>query len=264
MTEILNKFKTDDLTTYLEFCKKFIDFDVEEASSIATNTIKYYKGSKSNRDLLRYGQEIENKWYQSLEEGTPDYDLYNDNYFVIEIWSCWVVYSRRYIKLLKGLELPKINSVIDLGNGIGYTTGALKQVFKDADVYGTNMEGTLQFDIASKLGEDWNFKMLPEPNIQSDLIFASEYFEHIEEPIKHLQNVLDVCKPKALVIANSFGSKSMGHFDEYIYNGEKIQNKKIGRLFNKTLRNNNYKQLKTGFWNNRPTVWVKNETLTKS
>ena len=109
MTEILDKFKTDDLTTYLEFCKKFIDFDVDEASNIATNTIKYYKGSKSNRDLLRYGQEIENKWYQSLEEGTPDYDLYNDNYFVIEIWSCWVVYSRKYIKLLKGLELPKIN-----------------------------------------------------------------------------------------------------------------------------------------------------------
>ena len=47
----------------------------------------------------------------------------------------------------------------------------------------------------------------------------------------------------------------MGHFNYYIHNGELIENKKIGRLFNKTLREANYKQLKTGFWNNRPNVW---------
>ena len=55
-----------------------------------------------------------------------------------------------------------------------------------------------------------NFKN--EKNI--DLVFASDYFEHFESPIKHLNEVLKV-NPKLIVVANSFGSVSVGHFNIY-------------------------------------------------
>lgn len=45
--------------------------------------------------------------------------------------------------------------------------------------------------------------------------FASEYFEHHELPVKHLIELLEVSHPRLLVIANSFGARSIGHFDSY-------------------------------------------------
>lgn len=37
----------------------------------------------------------------------------------------------------------------------------------------------------------------------------------------------------------------------------RVPNTTIGRRFNATLRNLGYEQLRTGFWNNRPSVWKK-------
>ena len=167
-----------------------------------------------------------------------------------------MLYSRRYIKLIdKKFNFKNITSIIDLGCGIGYTTAALKELLPNAKVIGTNLEKTKQYKIAKKVGEKYDFSLEPFANQQADMIFASEYFEHIESPIKHLEEIIKICNPNFLIIANSFGSQSMGHFNYYKVEDKYIKNKKIGRLFNNKLRTLGYNQLKTGFWNNRPTVW---------
>ena len=93
--------------------------------------------------------------------------------------------------------------------------------------------------------------------VEADLIFASEYFEHVSDPINHLNHIINNVKPRSFIIANAFGSKSIGHFDEYEANGDKVSNKAIGRLFNKSLREAGYQMMKTKLWNNRPSIWVR-------
>lgn len=257
---MLTKFKKGDLVQYLRILEKHIDIDLQTAYDLALKTIKYYQGDSKYRFSLRIGQDIENKWYDSLKAGQPDYSLYDDDYFAVEIWACWVVYSRKYLsQISKAIDLKGIRSVIDMGCGIGYTTATLKQMCPNAKVLGTNIEKTTQYAVAKSVGKKYGFDLIPEVNQKADMIFASEYFEHIETPIEHIENVVQVCNPKLLVIANAFGAKSMGHFNFYKVGDKLIENKKIGRVFNAKLRELGYKQLKLGFWNNRPQVWAKND-----
>jgi len=257
---MLTKFKKSDLVEYLKILEQHIDIDLQTAYDLTLKTIKYYQGDAKYRFALRRGQDIENNWYESLERGEPDYSLYDDDYFAVEIWACWVVYSRKYLNQInKAMDLKGINSIIDMGCGIGYTTATLKQMCPNAKVLGTNIEGTTQYKVASHIGEKYGFNLIPKVNQQADMIFASEYFEHIEEPIQHIEDVVKICSPKFLVIANAFGAKSMGHFNFYKVGDKRIENKKIGRVFNAKLRDLGYKQLKLGFWNNRPQVWKKYE-----
>ncbi len=147
-----------------------------------------------------------------------------------------------------------VKSVADLGCGIGYTTAALKELFPAATVYGTQILGTFQHNVAAEVGRRKGFAIYPEVTGPTDLIFASEYFEHFQRPIEHLLTVIETCRPKYLVIANSFGSHSIGHFDAYIVGPdhehlfeEAIPNTAIGRQFNDVLRNGGYQRMTTTF-----------------
>jgi hypothetical protein len=40
-----------------------------------------------------------------------------------------------------------------------------------------------------------------------------------------------------------------------------INEKKISKIFNKHLRDNDFELLKLKFWNNRPCVWRKNTNI---
>lgn len=225
--------------------------------------------------MLVSQQSLEKRWYDSLRNGMPDYAIYADDYFVADAWACWVVYSRATLRavssrciLQDGTELlamlrRKTNSLVDLGCGIGYTTAMLAELFPGATVFGTNLEQTLQYDVAKQVGRIRNFTMIPSLEAagrQIDLVVASEYFEHFERPIEHLAHILTVGKPLALIIVNSFGAHSIGHFDVYIDGNETISCTQIGRRFNAMLRRQGYRKIETGFWNNRPAVWVSEAT----
>lgn len=253
-----------DLDSYLEICKAVIpSLDVAEARKLAVAAIKYYKGNKSARKELAKGQALEQRWYDSLATGEPDYGVYDDDFFVSDLWACWVVYSRGYVKAIKKLAekglLPEIVSVADLGCGAGYTTAALLDIFPTSVIYGTNIPSTKQYHIASFLGSQHGFQVVPWVSHQVDLIFASEYFEHFERPIEHLRDVVKFSEPRFLVIANSFGSRSIGHFDNYRDGDKVISNKQIGRRFNSFLRSVGYEKVTTGFWNNRPAIWKRED-----
>ena len=77
-----------------------------------------------------------------------DFSVYDDTYYVCELWLCWIRYSRRYLRdISKNTSLfsrsivsdIRANSVLDLGCGFGYTTAALKEFFPHATVTGTEL-----------------------------------------------------------------------------------------------------------------------------
>ena len=199
--------------------------------------------------------EIESYWYKTF-----DYSVYESDIFFADLWACWVVYSKKY---LQGLEknknaLPNPNNqpIVDLGCGFGYTTKRLEEIFPGAPVIGTNIEFSEQTKICKKLGVRvvGDIEQLP---LNVHLVFASEYYEHIEKPIDQLEKLLIQCNPRFLIIANSFGAEAIGHFPIYKHRNIEIKNKDMGRYFNKHLRLCGYRQMNIKNWNNRPTYWEK-------
>jgi SAM-dependent methyltransferase len=217
------------------------------------------------------------RWYDSLPSGNPDYSVYGEDEYIAELWACWKVYSRTHLlNIQKDKCLPSgsitdahknAQKVVDLGCGFAYTTSAIKQIFPNAAVHGTNLDGTLQMDVAKTMATDYGFSMHGDPNAikgPTDLVFASEYFEHMDRPIDHLDEVIDILQPGALLIANAFGPTAIGHFREYsvcrfpAIGHEMISAKETGRIFNERMKAHGYTKVKTRLWNNRPAYWVKN------
>ena len=268
--ELLNRKPKELLIEFVNSYRTTQNISIEKANLDIKNLIKYYGGDTEKRNRLIDLVNMENQWYNGLKNGEIDYSVYNDDYYFCDLWACWTIYSRKYLKgIIKNNSLDKensimslfkdVNSVIDLGCGIGYTTASLKEIFQQANVYGTNLEGTKQWDFCKLMAEKYNFKLIPESNSLKniDLIFASEYFEHILDPIKHLNEIIETLNPKYFIIANAFNTRSVGHFLEYKNNEDIIPQDKISKLFNETLYNKGYKKVKTKLWNNRPTIYIK-------
>lgn len=263
----INKISKNDLKYFISICKDLnIEFDSDKFESIALNTIKYLKGDKSKRDDLRYLQELENSWYDSLSINKPDFKVYDDVYYLADTWVCWKLYSREYIKSILSVksmdlksikeELGEINKIADLGCGIGYSTATFKQEF-NCDVYGTNLKNTNQYKICEKISKDVGFNLVDNLDEigSADVVFASEYFEHFERPIEHLIDVLTKLKPKHILFANTFNAKSIGHFNVYKNFNLDYNGKEISRLFTKTLNEYGFIKVKTNCWNNRPNYY---------
>lgn len=274
----IDKVRKKDLNEFINLCKSLnMDFDVLKFESIALNTIKYINGDKEKRDELRYIQELENKWYDSIKNGFPDYSIYDDVYYLADTWVCWKMYSREYLKSIisnKSLatkidgvynpksikdEINKINKIADLGCGIGYSTATLKQEF-NCEVFGTNLKNTNQYKICEKISKLSGFNLVEtlEEVGFVDMVFASEYFEHFERPIEHLIDVIIKLNPKHILFANTFNAKSIGHFDTYKHYDKNFNGKEISKLFTKTLNEHGFFKVKTNCWNNRPNYYKLN------
>lgn len=235
----------------LEACSN-LGLNIPEISTI----LKNYDNSFLNK-----------KWYDSLANNKPDYSIYSDILYIGEAFYCWKMYSKKNINLLNKTtklmslrvidEIKQPDYIIDLGCGLGLTTLMLKKLFPNAKVIGTNISGTYQWDIANYISKLYDFSILETiPDIKGNIvIIALEYFEHFLKPIDELERVLTT-KARYIICANTFNGKpSPGHFSSYsdsdiIYSGQNIS-----RLFNKKLRDFGYISMKTGFWNNRPSVW---------
>lgn len=224
-------------------------------------------------DLHKYKSEkplyeMRDKWYDSLKQGTPDYSIYESGEYLAEVWFCWETCSKKY---LRNLQIPKLyppngiqddnkdsELIVDMGNGVGITTAALRMMFPSSKIIGTNVEPSEQFTIALQLGETYDFTMVGDMRqitTQPDLAIAFEYFEHFEQPLQHLEQTIGATKPKRLLIANTFNQPATGHFIEYLIDDKPTHGSKLGRLFNNALRDIGYEKIKTKLWNNRPTYW---------
>jgi SAM-dependent methyltransferase len=270
---IVDKINQKSLKEYLIECKKYADFDIERAYEVTQNFIKYHRGENIPFSDIEEMKLLEEKWYNSLLLNQPDYSVYSEPFYFCEVWLCWINYSRRYLKDIcksdslfnKSIvdDMKNVNTVVDLGCGFGYTTAALKQIFTTSTVYGTNIKGSSQYMMAEECGKKYNFSVIDSyQNMKVDLVFASEYFEHFEKPLEHLDSILNTLSPKYLLIANTFNGKAIGHFDFYKHNNYSYDGKKISKMFNDFLRDNGYKKQDTNCWNNRPSYWKKQTTNT--
>lgn len=210
---------------------------------------------------------LQERWYHSLT-GEPDYSVYDVPEYIAELWTCWAVYSRKYLRALSrpgslppggvvAALQPRTRRVLDVGCGFGVTTATLTRLFPDAAVTGTNLPGTVQWEVASRYGRGYGFPLVTDPT-PADLLFASEYFEHFPSPIEHLRDLLPAAQyPRALIIANTFNSPAIGHFTTYTDKGESLTGRQVSRRFNDALRSAGYRKVPTRMWNQRPTLWIR-------
>ena len=252
-----------------------VGVDAAEFREAAEACWAFFRKKEVDRDAARRIRVLEERWYRSLSRGEPDWSVYDGTAYLGELWSCWAVYSREYLRLIltpqrgmpdSGLpvaaDLGLVRRVVDVGCGFGLTTWALKDIWPDAEVLGTNLPGTVQYDLAEEFGLEAGFSVHPtgEGFGPADLVFASEYFEHFERPLEHLAEVLDRFEPRALLVANAFGAKSIGHFDRYVVGGgEAVPGREVHRHFAEALGGRGYEKVKTNLWNNRPAYWRRGE-----
>ncbi len=266
---------TQSLSCFLSnYCEQF-PVDRQRAKTIIQNALAYERKKPKDKSLIEYFERVSARWYASLAKGNPDYRLYDEDYYFTDLWLCWAAYSRKYVRSLSGENtiggqysvreyIGHPNAVVDIGCGIGYSTAALKQLFPRSNVYGVNLPKTKQYEFCKKMSQEYRFNLVP--NIESiseknGLVFASEYFEHIESPINHLEDIIKELRPRCFLIANSFNTWGLGHFTEYKHNTKNgmriILQEKVSRLFNKALLSFGYKKIRTKLWNNKPALYVR-------
>ena len=76
-------------------------------------------------------------------------------------------------------------------------------------------------------------------------------------PLAHLSEVLMLLDPEALLIANTFKTGAVGHFDSYLVNNARVSPRSAGNQFWKMLARHGYERREANVWNNRPALWVK-------
>jgi len=276
---ILSRTTKKDLIAFIEDWSQVSSIDKNHALTLALESIRYadrahdyFPANPLHPARPKPFKDVEDRWYKSVDLGAPDYSIYDDQYILSDIWACWVRYSRSYLRAIKdpksmsGIsivdDMKDVKVVVDLGNGFGYTTAALKELFPQAIVYATNFEGGTQWKVASVNADRHGFSMVPDVSHipeRVDLVFASEYLEHIHDPIAHMAEINERVSPRYLVLASSFGTKSIGHFDSYIDNGKKIDGKLMGRVLNNALRKMGFAKVETKCWNNKPAYWKRYE-----
>lgn len=222
-------------------------------------------------------QSVYKEWEESVHRCKPNFTLYGRDVYINEAFMCWKLYSRRYLLLLRKylkradcvIDTRDVKTVLDLGCGCGYTTVGLSSIFPDATVFGTNLSGTLQYKIAEDVCRDFPNCIICDESHNAnlhkspDLVFASEFFEHLDSPLVLLDAIVEKYRPKYFVFANTFTKMSLGHFEQY-YDGNKVfTGKDMSREFTKRLKKLGYVKVPTKFFNNRPSIYILQEPVKK-
>jgi len=248
----LSEKKNDLFDLFLDDYGNIFNIDKKEAKRLLKTNELFHK--------------LTDEWYVKLNSSNKNsaYRVYDDEYYFVDIFNCFVTYSRDYIKRIKKSkayeDLKDIKSYVDIGCGISYSTCALKQLFPNAKAYAINLRETKQWKFCEFMSEKYGYTLvdsIDSINEKVDLVFASEYFEHIENPTKHFDEIVTAIDPDWFVIANAFNTHSIGHYEKYYYNDQIIDQSKINLIFNKHIRESNFKDMNYSIWNNKPKIWKK-------
>ena len=247
--------------------KNLLEFFLQDYNKLFSIDLEKSRRVLKDKTLF---EKLTNEWYKNLQENNMAKALgvYDDEYYFVDIFDCFQTYSRKYLRSVLKLGIFKnIKSFVDLGCGLSYSTVALKQMFPKARGYATNLKNTKQWKFCKTMAEKYNFELIEAVNDiehDVDLIFASEYFEHIINPINHLKDIIEKTNPKYLIIANSFNTRSIGHFQQYQYNENdvswKINESDMSKIFNRFLKSRGYMKIKTNIWNDKPSIWTRYES----
>lgn len=256
----------DSVVDFIARVQTVDGIDWAVVASEADAATKYLNAPKAVRPSLR-ARALEDRWYAALDAGgPPDYTVYDDDAYFGELWACWRKYARAYLKRITsddlapgGIcgDLAPLRTIVDLGCGLGYSSAVLHDVCA-ARVVATNLRDTKQWRVVETLARAFDFELVADVHeIASpvDLVFASEYFEHIDAPVAHLRDVVQTLRPRALLIANTFTAPSIGHFATYRVHGVELDGRRTSRAFARELARLGYRQAPTRLWNARPAYW---------
>lgn len=221
--------------------------------------------AKDKQQCQKIFNRLTDLWYKKLSEGntTEAYSLYNDDYYFTDLLLCYRKYSRIGIRNLSKLSYLNPSVIVDLGCGLGLSTSLLKTYYKEAIIYGTNLENTKQWKYASSMAITNGWYLIDDISTikystQNTLIFASEYFEHFENPIAHLDYIINILTPKYIAVGNAFSAVALGHFnDRYKIGNLQLSSRQISKLFNNKMKDYGY-TIAHRFYNSKPVLWMKN------
>lgn len=263
--------KQKDFNDFYQAVSNVCDYDYNEFCQHYDWALKYDMGNNFN-DRNKENSKLLYLWYKSItsdifnwhDVGNPFYEVYEMKEYLPQAYAMYISFSNKYADIIKNLvsngKIKNPKTIVDLGCGCGLTTKKLAQTFPNAIVYGTQLDNTFQMNVAKEINKDMpnvilkgDIKDCPE-NV--DLILASEYFEHFIEPLIHLDEVITAVSPETCIIANAFGNFGLGHF--YFYkDGDKMHSgKNMSMRFASKLRKMGYKNCKMGLWNDRPNIYI--------
>lgn len=273
MTVFLDQVGGAAAMRFFERCARHVDLDINQCATVAAAVLNRHRGASFAASMTAPHDALMSRWYASLGRGAPDFSVYNDHIYAAELWMCWEVYSRKYLRSLSAPNsmagttitqaLSWVRSVVDFGCGAGYTTAALREMFPSARVMATNIGGTFQYAVAGEIGREVGFDVSERFSVpRVDLAFASEFFEHFASPIEALRDHLDMYQPTAILAANAFTAQAIGHFPSYCVDGKYLNGDATSRAFGAEMRARGYSKQPTRLWNNRPSLWVRDGSAT--
>ncbi len=98
MRSIFDLTSAADLDAYLARCVAYRPrLDVVGTRASALASIRFHAATETEDA----GEALRARWYASLEDGKPDYSVYDADFFIGDVWACWVAYSRKYLLALR-------------------------------------------------------------------------------------------------------------------------------------------------------------------
>ena len=196
-------------------------------------------------------------WYRGLDAGRPDLDaVYASPRAVAHGWVCWEE-SRPYVrKYLRAVPVPP-RSLVDAGAGLGLFAASLARYKVRARA--TNAPGCVHRTAAERLLAEMRSKVRfvePGEEGRAELLAALEYLEHFPAPVRELGRLLDRVRPRGVLLANSFGVLSAGHYRTFEVPGNPAASaREASRAVSTLLRDAGFRRLPIQAWNGKPQLW---------
>jgi hypothetical protein len=90
MSKVLDLNRKDGLQFFYKLLQAIGISNADEIVNAAANALK-----TGSDNLL---SDLEQRWYESVNSGQPNYGLYDINEYLTEFWFCYEVYSKKYLK----------------------------------------------------------------------------------------------------------------------------------------------------------------------
>ena len=200
------------------------------------------------------------RWVQS---NRTDFSFYQEQDYLLECIWCYLIASylsmNQFDRFWTDNNLPKDASVIDVYNGLGFTTEYLYGMgFTNVSIFSDVKK---QIDACTNLCK-YSYGQAPTvyttiPSKTFDVVISLETFEHFEDPFPFIKSVMGLSS-KYIVETASYGSPNCyGHFETY-YNDKVPKNsrqikKEVHELFKK-----DFDLVFKGF-NSHPSIWKRKE-----